>query len=307
MKRLANKVFKKLTNHDEQLFAIGCAYLNLMRSKYSDIQALTEVEYKVFSQWGEDGIIDYLLSSIGVSKPKFIEIGTEDYKESNTRFLFERTQCQGLIVDCDPQLNEKVKSWLSTWKGDLTAVSSFVSKSNIRSILQSANYEDNVDLFSLDIDGVDYWVLKELPEKFAKVVVVEFNPIFGPDLEITVPYQDTFFRTDYHYSNLCWGASLTAFISLLNDKGFTFVGTNLNCSNAFFVENSFTDCLNLDFSLTTNRATFTNNFMRESRNKDGSLSYLSGKDRLKEISNCKVVDLSKNPHQKVSLSQIISD
>ncbi len=304
MKHLTNKILKKLTNHDQQLFAIGCAYINLMRARYPEIKALTEVDYKVFSQWGEDGIIDYLLTSIGITKPKFVEIGTEDYTESNTRFLFQRTQCQGLIVDCDEHLDAKVKSWLSTWKGDLTALTSFVSKSNIISILQKTGFDDNVDLFSLDIDGVDYWIIKELPEKFAKVAIVEFNSVFGPDLEVTVPYKDNFFRTDQHYSNLYWGASLAAFVKIFQEKGFTFVGTNINCSNAFFVESSLVSSLSLELPDTSELSPYTNNFMRESRNQDGSLSYLAGKDRLKAIEHCNVIDLSSGTYEEAPLSKL---
>ena len=70
-----------------------------MRQNYIKIKSLNELDYKVYSQNGEDGIIDYLISQLNIQKPKFIEIGVGDYTEANTRFLFERTSCEGLIVD----------------------------------------------------------------------------------------------------------------------------------------------------------------------------------------------------------------
>ena len=36
---------------------------------------LNQTELKIFSQNGEDGIIDYLTFQLGIKKPKFVEIG----------------------------------------------------------------------------------------------------------------------------------------------------------------------------------------------------------------------------------------
>ena len=51
--------------------------------------------------------------------------------------------------------------------------------------LQEYNFYENVDLFSLDIDGIDYWILKKLPKKFCKILVAEYNPYFGDKLKIS--------------------------------------------------------------------------------------------------------------------------
>ena len=61
-----------------------------MYQKYNKVKYLSEVDYKIFSQNGEDGILDYLLYQLKIEKPKYIEIGVGDYTESNTRFIFER-------------------------------------------------------------------------------------------------------------------------------------------------------------------------------------------------------------------------
>ena len=55
---------------------------------------------------------------------------------------------------------------------------------------------NNLDFFSLDIDGVDYWVLNEMPNEFCKVAVIEYNSVYGPDLKITVPDIENFDRTN---------------------------------------------------------------------------------------------------------------
>ena len=82
-------------------------------------------------------------------------------------------------------------------------------------------------------------VLKELSKKFAKIFVAEFNPVFGPNLEISVPNIKNFNRTKYHYSNLCWGVSLKALVNLMKTKGYVFLGVNQLKNNAFFVIDDF--------------------------------------------------------------------
>ena len=86
-------------SNDRNIFAIGSAHFSIMQQYYSNIKHLSDVNYKVFSQTGEDGIIDYLLYSLNIKMPKFVEIGVGDYRESNTRYIFQKNCSKGLIVD----------------------------------------------------------------------------------------------------------------------------------------------------------------------------------------------------------------
>ena len=76
----------------------------------------------------------------------------------------------------------------------------------------------DLDLFSLDIDGIDYWILNKLPNNFSKIAIIEYNPVFGWDMEVSVLNIDNFDRTKYHYSNLCFGMSLKAAIKIMENK-----------------------------------------------------------------------------------------
>ena len=49
--------------------------------------SLADAEFGVFSQWGEDGIVQWLIKSVPIDKRVFVEFGVQDYSESNTRFL----------------------------------------------------------------------------------------------------------------------------------------------------------------------------------------------------------------------------
>ena len=168
-------------------YSVGLSHIANMRNKYDGIKRLHELEYKVYSQNGEDGIIDYLLYSLKIIKPKFIEIGVGDYSECNTRFVFERTSCQGLIIDVIKNLKQKVRKNINLWRGDLTITEKEINSENFFNVLEEKNFIKDIDLFSIDIDGIDYWVLEKLPNEFSKILVAEYNAYFGDKLMISVP------------------------------------------------------------------------------------------------------------------------
>jgi hypothetical protein len=109
------------------------------------------LDYKDFSQNGEDGIIDYLLYSLKIDKPKFVEIGIGTYKESNTRFLFERTGPEGLVIDYIEDLEKKIKKNVRFWKGDLTVVNKMVNSENIINILENNNFNRTYYIFAIGV------------------------------------------------------------------------------------------------------------------------------------------------------------
>ena len=285
-------------SNDRNIFAIGSSHFSVMKQYYSEIKNLSDADYKVFSQTGEDGIIDYLLYSLNIKVPKFVEIGVGDYRESNTRYIFQKNCSKGLIVDKNKNLKKKVSKIVKLWKGDLTIIETTVTSENILYILNSNDFDNNLDVFSLDVDGIDYWILKVLPEKFSKIVVVEYNSIFGANLEVTIPNLNDFDRKKYHYSSLCYGVSLQALVKLMNKKKYVFVGSNIACFNAFFVLESEIEKLNLTLPDINDLTKFTTSYISDSRSIDGKLNYLSGKQKLKEIENCEVIDLS-NPEKKL--------
>ena len=108
---LINQKLKKFIKSylDNKKYMIGTSHFLNMRPKYNKYMHLNDFDYKIYSQNGEDGIIDYLLHSLSIKKPKFAEIGVGDYSECNTRYIFESTSPKGLIIDCIKDFREKVK------------------------------------------------------------------------------------------------------------------------------------------------------------------------------------------------------
>jgi len=291
---------------NEILLGIGSSHFLNIRERYGKIKNLNELDFKVFSQSGEDGIIDYLLYSLNIKVPKFVEIGVGDYQEANTRFLFERTNAKGLIIDCIKQLNQKVSKNITLWKGDLTVIEKIITESNINNILEKNRFNSNLDLFSLDIDGIDYWIIKSLPSNISKVFIAEYNSTFGADLEITVPNISNFSRTNYHHSNLCFGMSLKALIKLMKSKNFVFVGTSLSRINAFFISKEEIEKINLELPDENNLEEYVDSNIRESRDVNGKLSFLSGSKKIEEIKECEVVDLTDKNHKLTKIKNLLN-
>ena len=319
MNKLMFKIIKVITKFlrklnldriffDKLFFIIGLNQISENRKNYENIDNIQQIELKIFSQNGEDGIIDYLLTKLKLipHSTNFIEIGVGDYRESNTRFIYNRFHSKGLIIDYLDDMKKKVKPHVNLWKGDLRICNSFINSNNIDEILKK-NCDFDVDVFSLDIDGIDYWIIKKLKKNISKIFIAEFNPVFGPKLKVTVPNIDDFDRTNYHYSNLCYGMSLSALIDVMKEKNYYFVGTNLQKMNAFFVSNDFNKkdfFENLEIKSLEN---YTNSNIRDSRDINNNLNYLSGfEKKIKEIENCEVINLENNKNDLIKIKDLIS-
>ena len=279
------------------IFIIGSSHILKIRNNYKNIKSINDLDFKIFSQNGEDGIIDYLLYSLNIFKTKFVEIGVGDYSESNTRFLYENHSGRGLVIDCLKDLKSKISKNVRLWRGDLTIVETLITSENIRDVLKKNNFDNCIDLFSLDIDGIDYWVINELDSKISKIFVAEYNPVFGDIIEVTVPNIKNFNRKNYHYSNLCFGMSLKALIHLMNNKGFYFIGTNKFQNNAFFINNDYPKEKYFPKIIIEPLNFYLHSTFRESRDANGIKNFLNKEDSLKNIYDCEVLDVSSKTHR----------
>ena len=285
-------------------YNLGLNNLLLISEKYSDFTKLEQSECKIFSQNGEDGILDYITSMLKIERPNFIEIGVGTYEEANTRFIYDRFFPKGIIVDIEKNFKKKVFSNINPWKGDLRIIEQKISSKNINDII-SKNCNFNVDIFSLDTDSVDYWIIKELKPNISKIFVAEYNSVFGDSLEVTTPNLENFDRKEYHYSHLCFGMSLKALINIMAKKNFYFIGTASAKCNAFFVSNDYPMDKYFKNLKLEKISYYVDSNLRESRDIKGNLNYLSGEKKLKEIYDCEVVDLSSGIEKKVKIKDII--
>lgn len=244
--------------------------------------------FGVFSQWDEDGIIQYLLSKLPEIPKTFIEFGVENYIESNTRFLIMKDHWRGLIIDGSKEHIDYIKRSDLYWKSELIAEHAFITVENIESIFQKHGFVGDLGMLSIDIDGNDYWILNKISIVNPVILIVEINNLLGYKNSLTVPYDPEFMRHKKHYSGLYFGASLKAVYDLAKKKGYSFVGCNEIGNNAFFIQDRYAD----RFHKLTLEEGYTYNWCRESRDKSGVLTFVDGhKDRLNLIRDCEFFDL----------------
>jgi len=197
-----------------------------------------ENEFKCFSQFGEDGIIQYLINNINLSNKKFIEFGVENYEEANTRFLLENDNWSGLIIDSSENNINFIKKQDYYWKHEIRAVKSFIKVENINQVIKDNKFEGKIGILSIDIDGNDYWILKEIEVVTPDILIVEYNSLFGAKKSVTIKYKENYNRNNQKgVQKLIYGCSLAALVNLCLQKGYSLVCTNSNGNNAFFVRN----------------------------------------------------------------------
>jgi hypothetical protein len=256
--------------------------------------SIREAEFKVFSQFGDDGIIQYLIKNISIDNEKFVEFGVQNYTESNTRFLLINNNWSGLVIDGDKESVDFLKQDEIYWRHELTAVAQFVTRENINYIISESGFNGELGLLSIDLDGNDYWIWEAITAIDPVIVIVEYNSVFGSKYAITIPYDENFQRTEAHYSNLYWGCSLKALYLLAKRKGYCFIGCNSNGNNAYFIRKDKIGKIkkkNVDNGYVVSK-------FRESRDQGGKLTYKTGNERLKEIEEMIVFDIESDKHIK---------
>ena len=291
---LFNKLLKRPDFSEKKIFLQGkiLENQNLKKEKIND---LGEIEFSVFSQFGEDGIISWLSNQIPDIKKIFLEIGTQDYWESNTRYLLKSQQWKGYIIEGSKEYVQKIKKQSIYWQNNLTAINEFITEENINEIIKNNVKETNLGLFSLDIDGNDYWILKKL-ELTSDIVVLEYNPIFGDIYKLSIIYESDFDRNKKHFSNTYFGCSIQAIINLMERKNYVFLGTNTHGMNAFFVNKNKYHHLKDKIA---NIIIFPPK-IREARNNEGKLNFKNIKENLNIIKNFEVYDIDENKIRKLS-------
>jgi hypothetical protein len=288
LKKIKHSILKKiLPKESEKSKVLLAQHVAINKRSLKSIYDFGDVEFSCFSQYGEDGIIDWLVSKLPMIPKKFVEFGVEDYYESNTRLLLQLRNWQGLIMDGSNEFIEEIKTQDISWRHHVDAICAYITKENINSLLEQNGMIGNIGILSIDIDGNDYHVWQSIDIIKPAIVVIEYNAVFGDLHSVTVPYRPDFSRTKAHSSNLYFGASLPALISLGKEKGYTFVGTNTIGANAFFIRDDLAPQIT---SLIDSKSGYPSVF-REARDHTGKLLLLGGVKRSKMIKDITLLDV----------------
>jgi len=200
----------------------------LSRTKrFQDPRRLHRYGFKVYSEGHEDGCIQEIFHRIGVQHRNFVEIAVGNGLECNTAYLLLQGW-RGAWFECDKVAVKHAKSLFASYPVIIQCEQ--VMPDNIDRLVSAHSIAGNLDLLSIDIDSYDYWLWDAIKSISPRVVVIEYNASLPPNCAKTLPLSSTpLTGTNY------FGASLGAFASLADKKGYSLVGCTITGVNAFFV------------------------------------------------------------------------
>ena len=199
---------------------------------------LSTQRFKLFSQNEEDGIIHAIFDKIGGGSRRFVEIGAGT-NGGNSGFLASECGWSGMMLEASSRRAGRLKMRFEP-RG-VACVADWAARENINDLIRENGCEGEIDLLSIDIDGNDYWIWEAVTACSPRLVIIEYNSLFGPDRAVVVPYDPEFDRHRFveaaeggHYY---FGASLQALSRLAEQKGYRLILTEPRGVNAFFLRN----------------------------------------------------------------------
>lgn len=224
-------------------------------------------EFSGFSQNGEDGIIDYLLGQVASPNKYFVEIGASDGLENNTTWLAMTRRYSGMWVEGNAVTSSFCNDILGPLNNGVESINQFCTAENVPALLEKMIYR-NPDVFSLDVDGTDFYLARGLFGRGfkPKICVVEYNSAFGPDQELTIPYITSVKPSPSDQAKLYYGCSIAGWRKAFASWGYHFVTVDSNGVNAFFVDPAQ---LSTDSVCRSKGAVFAENFAQHREHEVG--------------------------------------
>jgi hypothetical protein len=275
-----------LLEKDNQLIREALARIEARQTVSASNAA--EAEFRAFSQFGEDGILQYLVRKLAGIPRRFVEFGVQNYREANTRHLLTSDFWEGMVIEGDPAMADTMRRDEVVWKHGLRVVNAFITRDNIDDLIRSNGFAGPLGVLSVDIDGVDYWVWEAITAVDSAIVVTEYNARWGPERAVTVPYDASFVRGEKHHSCTYYGASLAALEKLGARKGYDLVAGNRAGNNAFFVKSTLRPA---DLPKLSARDVWRPPVFREGRSESDALMLESWEEEALRFSHLPIVEV----------------
>ena len=211
--------------------------------KYAELcpySSLQEAGFRCYSQFEEDGIILYIMTMLGIHNGTVVEMCCGPGNECMAANLIINHGFKGYLFDGDPLNALRAKSFFSAHKDCLLygpeIFNEWITAENIDSLLQQNGCPQDVDFFSLDIDGNDYWIWNAIEWMKPKVCCFETHNVIPTDMSLTIPY-DPSFNAWISPQPEFRSVSLLAMVKLCEQKGYTLIGGHRHGFNVFFLRN----------------------------------------------------------------------
>lgn len=233
IKKKSFKLYKIIISLFALLKFLNKKYKKKSYIKFSEnLNDINKYEFKKTSQNNEDGIIEFIFNKIGLKKINFVEIGFDFYQNNSLNFLSKVRK--GLFIDGSEDKVIKLKSIIALLYpfNNINVVKKFIDKDNLNLIIDDHFHNnEEIDFFSIDVDGNDYYLFENLKIR-PKVICIEYNFWFGPDVKSSIPYDKNF---TWETGSMYFGASLNLLCELAKRKGYYLIALESHCVNAFFI------------------------------------------------------------------------
>jgi hypothetical protein len=206
---------------------------------YSEIR---DAGFRVYSQFEEDGIILYVLSMIGFKTRRVVEMCCGAARECMATNLILNHGFDGYLFDGNAE-NVRAANEFFKHKHDCllyppVVTHAWITRDNVNELLIQSGCTGEVDLFSLDMDGNDYWIWDAIREINPRLLVVETHNIIPANSSLTIEYQPDFTCWDKPIAEQDFrGVSLLAMQRLCNRRGYRMIGAHRHGFNVFFLRN----------------------------------------------------------------------
>jgi hypothetical protein len=199
--------------------------------KYNSTKRITHYHKSVFTQNGEDGIIEEIFNRIGTTNKFFVEFGVHGVKNNSTLLLVKGWK--GLWIGGDKLAKKYISDNFSESirSRQLIFLNDWITRENIESILIKSEVPETFDFLSIDLDGNDYWIWDAIKSYSPRVICIEYNATYPPEISWIMAY-----RKDHVWDGTSYfGASLKALEMLGREKGYVLIGCDFAGCNAFFI------------------------------------------------------------------------
>lgn len=246
-KNLKRKIKTKFQERLDSQKVLLAKSLEKNNNIINQVKTLKDLEFKCFSQFGDDGIISWITnkftSEYFIDNFTFYEMACGNLDESNSKYQILSNNYSSKVFDIDKNSISEIKNSYIYQKYNIQATAVKITKDNVFGLIDK---EDKNVIFNLDIDGNDYWILESINfDKFKPLMFVcEYNNVFGYEKLATIKYDEDFNRFNFSDSGCIYGASISLLISFFKKKNYLFVGTNSASNNAYFIQNDFADYFN---------------------------------------------------------------
>lgn len=189
-----------------------------------DKNSLITYRKNIFSENGEDGIIEKIFSEIKPKSNLCCEFGAWDgIWASNCRNLIKNHNWKAIMIEGNlVRYEELIKTYRNNKR--IRCLNSYIdNKENSLNNILTYEEKNNLDFLSIDIDGLDFEIFESL-DFYPQVICIEVNTGHSPEVDTKIP-------KEIAQNNV--GQPLSYFGDIAKLKGYKLVCFT---GNAFFIK-----------------------------------------------------------------------